>query len=417
MPTYYLNSLSGDDASDGLSELRPWKSLDRLSAFAAQPGDTFRLQGGVTFPGTIRWDWRGISGGMGAPITVGSYGTGSATIASPPDQGAFLYTGLGGIRLENLTLKGRCSRYGASGATFGPTDGESDNISNITLVNLDVSGYGTAGVMLNGPSVDRPARNVALEDCRFTRNGLGTYLWSVMGLTLIRCVGNDNDGFPGNPGGNAGQGLTVYLGRDVLLEECRAERNGHRTPMAVGSAGIFLSSCQQLTAYRCWTADNGDQEKQDGQNLIVYGGKNNTIERCTAIGGLAGFCLFHDRWSGGPVERCQIIDSFASGNVTDISIVGDVFDSLISNNRVVCTGYKALDIADSDGTTRRNVRVVGNEFELRGGQFLVEAVPGLAGVEGLTANGWRATEAEPFFVRNRGYPKIGLALAAEPVGV
>ena len=415
MKTFYL-SPTGDDDADGLTELNPWKTLSRLSAEPVLPGTVARLQGGATFPGTVDWSWKGIGDGV-HPITVGSYGTGRATIASPPDQGAFLYAGAGGIRLESLILKGRCSRYGASGAAFGPTDGPDDNLANISLKNLDVSGYGTAGVMLCGPSVGRPAKNVSLEDCRFTRNGLGTYLWSVDGLNMARCVGNDNDGYPGNPGGNAGQGLTVYASRYVRLEECRAERNGHRTPMAVGSAGIFLSSCQYLTAYRCWTADNGDQEEQDGQNLILYGCKDSTLEECSATGGLAGFCLFHDSWSGGPVERCRILDCFAQGNVTDISIVGDVFDSLIANNRVVCTGYKALDVADSDGTTRRNVRIVGNEIELRGGQFLVEAVPGLAGVEGLPANGWHAEVAEPFLVRGRGYAKIDAALAAEPVGL
>lgn len=414
MPNYYV-SPTGLDSNDGLSEANP-KPFAWLGDFKPEPGDTIRLQAGATYHGKIDWSWKGI-GDPANPITLGSYGTGKATIASPPDDGAFYYTGPGGVRLENLILRGRCSRYGASGATFGPTDGDSDNLANVQLVGVEVSGYGTAGVMLNGRGVDQPARTVCLEDCKFHHNGMGTYLWSVTGLTLLRCHGRDNDGYPGNPGGNAGQGLTVYLGRNVHLEECFAENNGHKTEMAVGPAGFFLSSCDRLTAFRCWAAANGDLTKMDGQNMILYGCKDSLLEKCTALNGLAGFCLFHDRWSLGAVERCRIVDCYAQGNVTDISIVGDVFDALIADNRVVCTGYKAVDIADSDGLTRRNVRFLGNEIELHGGKYLVEAVPGLAGVEGLPANGWMASVESPFLVRRRDYSKIEDALAAEPVGI
>ena len=63
------------------------------------------------------------------------------------------------------------------------------------------------------------------------------------------------------------------------------------------------------------------------------------------------------------------------------------------------------------------MKIYGNDFHAVAGNYLLVAVPGLAGVEGLTANGWHSPEAEPFLVRGRGYAKIDVALAMEPVGI
>jgi hypothetical protein len=410
MPTYYI-SPSGNTANDGLSESNPWP-FAKLTEFLPQPGDAIRLQGGATFPGSIDWSWKGV-GDPAKPITLGSYGTGRATIASPPEAGAFAYAGPGGIHLQDLILRGKCARHGACGAAFGPvTDGD---LSSVRLDRVEISGFGFAGVYLCGLSLDRPAKYVGLADCVLHHNGMATYLWSCAGLMLSNVDAHSNDAYPGNPG-NAG-GLFLFNCQDSLLTACHAWKNGRLSHGACGPAGIFISGCDRTLASNCSGIDNGDAAELDGQNIICYGGRDNVVDGCLAAGGLVGICLFHDQWSDGPVERTRVLNSVARGNVTDLSIVGDVFDSSFERNRVVTTGYKSVDIADSDGTVRRNVRFVGNEIEAHAGKFLLEAVPGLAGVEGLEANLWHAPEATPFLVRGRGYAKIQDALAAEPAGV
>ena len=49
---YYV-SKSGDDSRDGLSIQTAWRSLDKISNFDFNPGDSLMLEGGVEFKGTI----------------------------------------------------------------------------------------------------------------------------------------------------------------------------------------------------------------------------------------------------------------------------------------------------------------------------------------------------------------------------
>ena len=84
---------------------------------------------------------------------------------------------------------------------------------------------------------------------------------------------------------------------------------------------------------------------------------------------------------------------------------------------MLSTGVKAIDIAIHKATDTRRVGFYGNAIQAVGETLLLEAVPGLTGVEGLTANGLVAEVAEPFQVRGRGFAKLADALSAEPVDV
>lgn len=74
--TYYVDSVTGDDANNGLSPtglsagVGPWRSLAKLAAAALKPGDTVRLTCGRVWNETLRL---GASGLAGSPITVSSY--------------------------------------------------------------------------------------------------------------------------------------------------------------------------------------------------------------------------------------------------------------------------------------------------------------------------------------------------------
>ncbi|HEY3128375.1 MAG TPA: hypothetical protein VGL91_02880 [Acidobacteriota bacterium] len=63
--TYYIDFVSGNDANSGTSKSSPWQHAPGMQGCVAncgvkspQPGDSFILKGGVTWPNaTMRWSW------------------------------------------------------------------------------------------------------------------------------------------------------------------------------------------------------------------------------------------------------------------------------------------------------------------------------------------------------------------------
>ena len=70
--TFYVDSASGHDESDGLSAERAWKTLDRVNAAELQPGDVVRFRRGGLWRGSLK----PASGDETAPVTYTNYGQG-----------------------------------------------------------------------------------------------------------------------------------------------------------------------------------------------------------------------------------------------------------------------------------------------------------------------------------------------------
>ncbi len=71
--TYYVDSKDGNDANDGRSAKKAWKSLAKVNATTFAPGDTILLRAGSAWEGQL---WPKGSGAEGKPIRVGKYGAG-----------------------------------------------------------------------------------------------------------------------------------------------------------------------------------------------------------------------------------------------------------------------------------------------------------------------------------------------------
>ncbi|MDP9376582.1 MAG: hypothetical protein M3P40_03235, partial [Actinomycetota bacterium] len=87
--TFYL-SPTGDDAASGTSSGSPWRSLARASNAVLRPGDHVLLEGEASFDGSLTLD-AADAGDATAPVVVGSYGGGRATIRPASGAGVNLY--------------------------------------------------------------------------------------------------------------------------------------------------------------------------------------------------------------------------------------------------------------------------------------------------------------------------------------
>ena len=78
LSTYFV-SPSGNDNNPGTSATAPWQSINRVNQATFQAGDQILFQGGANFSGNLAFNSQD-AGTAASPVTVGSYGTGSATI-------------------------------------------------------------------------------------------------------------------------------------------------------------------------------------------------------------------------------------------------------------------------------------------------------------------------------------------------
>ncbi|NTV30875.1 hypothetical protein HGA91_02755 [candidate division WWE3 bacterium] len=71
--TYYVDSVSGNDANSGTTESTAWKTLTAINSRSFQPGDKILLKRGQTWNQGIKLNSSGASGNL---ITIGAYGSG-----------------------------------------------------------------------------------------------------------------------------------------------------------------------------------------------------------------------------------------------------------------------------------------------------------------------------------------------------
>jgi len=138
--TYYVDSSSGNDSNNGLSESSAFRTLSKVSSLNLDPGDKVLLKRGQTFNGVIKL-YKDDFGSNSNPVKVSAYGSGDLPIIT-----------------NNSTLTG--GRY--MGIDIFESPGFLE-ISNIKFRDINYAGIQTLS------TVD----TIRIFDCEFERTGFG----------------------------------------------------------------------------------------------------------------------------------------------------------------------------------------------------------------------------------------------------
>ena len=245
--TYYV-SPSGEDTNAGTSVKQAWETIDRVNQGDYRAGESILFEGGQTFDGSLFLYPDNSHGTPDAPITVGSYAEGRATIASGTENGLFAYN-TGALHVTNLTFSGDATRCGGGGfeGAHGVYvyKGRGKQLSHIHVDNIEVTGYciGIAGFA-------EPTGK--LEDVHIERISAHDNLAGGIVLIAPEPPGSSEHAFadvyvgyshthhsPGVPqdteGANiSGSGILVYKAEDALIEHNTAHDNGGRNTCVDG---------------------------------------------------------------------------------------------------------------------------------------------------------------------------------------
>lgn len=351
--TFYVNP-DGNDASDGTSTDRAWRTLDRVSKQRLEPGDRVLLAGRLT--GTLSIGL-GEAGDAANPVVIDSYGQARAAIVS--DLGIEVRD-TAGITIRNLGIFGSSNGAQDTGVRLNASAAIKSRLAGITLENLDVSGFENGiAVGADGSAgfADVVMSNLASHNNR--NNGVAVFgatpdyahpSYAHTRVTITGVMAYDNTGSRNNTDHNTGSGIVIGSVDTGRIALSTAYSNGKQAGnMREGPLGIWAYDSTRVIiehsvsySNRTLGADGGgfglDQSTTD--SMIQYNlSYDNSGE---------GFLLFGQRTNGSNTRnavRYNIsVNDSRNGYMGAITLVGGsgigdddgrISDAVIYQNTVV----------------------------------------------------------------------------------
>lgn len=292
--SFYI-SAGGNDNGDG-SLTHPWQTIQQLNRIHLNEGDKIFFNGGDSFEGTIMID-SSETGSVSQPLIFSSYGKGKALIFSKENSGLRMYNA-SYVKINNLIFKGMGRKSGNT------KDGLVIlNCRQITLDNIDISGYQKAGLQIFA-SAHISARHINSKENGYAgisvEGNYGTY--NASHIYIGYCKAENNPGDPSNLTNHSGNGIVAGYCKNVTIEYCAATNNGWDMPrQGNGPVGIWAYEADSVlirhcVSYKNKTSKGGD----DGGGFDLDGGVTNSIiECCLSYGNQgSGFGIFQYAGAG-----------------------------------------------------------------------------------------------------------------------
>lgn len=255
---YYV-SPSGDDSNSGISPTSAWKTNLRINTTSFRPGDRILFEGGHII--TYANDQAIVLGSddIGSatnPIVISSYGAGIATLSAALGGGGIAVFNVGGVEIRNLKVigSGRTANT-EEGIKFMNNPPTPFRLDHIYLDNVEVSGFGTEGVLIWG-EYGIGFQDVRLTNLRVYDNGKSgievggafdraNYSYVHQNVYVAHNTAHDNSGIRGQ---NSGSGIVVWQVDGALIERNVAYNNGWLGGNSSGGpVGIWAFECTNVT--------------------------------------------------------------------------------------------------------------------------------------------------------------------------
>lgn len=368
--TTYFVTAGGDDAAAGTTRATAWRTLERVDAADLEPGDRVLLEGRATFPGTLVIGPED-AGTRQRPVTIRSFGGGRATIDAGTGRGVFVHDA-GGVQLFDLNVvgAGRESGNRSDGIAFySDVAVPGTRFARIRVRNVDVSGFGGAGLSLGGYATDAAGRPVktGFADVQIVRvdahdnadagilsyGSYGTDVagWAHADVSVVACRSWSNPGIPGK-GGNSGNGIVLADVDGGRIRRSYAWDNGFRNDHPSGPVGIWAWDSNRVTISfnEAWGNRSGTK---DGGGFDLDGGATNCVLRDNTSHDDAGAGFLVYQFAGArPMHDNQVLDNVSVGdgrtNGGGLVVGGGAVRTLFARN-VVEIAPRAAGAPSSDG--------------------------------------------------------------------
>ncbi len=309
--TYYVDGASGNDANSGLTTAKAWKTIAKVNASVFNAGDSVLFKGSTTFSGTkITLGVANYSGTtpptLARPLTIGSYGTGQATISTTA-AGGFLALNIGNFTLRDLIFTGSGTGSAIEGVFADNTLAGNIKLGGVSIINLTVSGFTDVGIQLGGDTGSSGydgalIQNCTIHDCGNEGIGVyGTVDYAITNLTIDSCTCYNITGNASQNG--AGSGIVVGSVNGGLLTNCVAHDCGSNASNINGPVGMYAYQSNAVIFTGCETY-NQTTLNTDGGGFDLDGGCSNCIiEYCYSHNNAgSGFLAYNyggvEAWTG-----------------------------------------------------------------------------------------------------------------------
>jgi hypothetical protein len=281
---YYV-SPSGNDANSGTSPGQAWQTIGKVNSTTFSAGDGIFFEGGQTFSGSLSFS-SSDSGTALNPVTVGSYGSGRATINSGTSRGLYANNCEGFVVQDLIFVGSGGDDTSGSDGVFFYRQGGGAHLEYIRIDNLDVSGYYKTGIIVGG-NVSTGFRDVSITNCVVHDGGdvgISTYgKWPVQerahqDIYVGDCVVYNIRGQLAKTSNHTGNGILLWSINGAVIEYCEAYNNGEfNSGSAGGPIGIWAWEANDAVIQFCESYDNDTNNLKDGGGFDLDGGVLNSV--------------------------------------------------------------------------------------------------------------------------------------------
>ncbi len=300
---YYVNTTGNN--TDGLTLSTAWTTLDKINTKNFNAGDTIVFEGGKTFNGNIEFD-NNDGNSASKPIILTTYGNGQATINTTLTSKCGLKaTNTQGFHISNLKFKGpgNGTQKDIDGMLFFTTS-TSGYLSNISIKNCEVSGFGFCGIRFYSnwdANVKAGYKDVIIDGCKVhdcRENGIVTFAFDNQNTNFYHhknfIISNTEvyniTGYAASS--HKGSGIVLSQIDSSIIERCVAYNTGTANTACGGPGGIWVWAANAITIQFCESHHNasGTLTGCDGLGFDLDGGVTNSIIQ---------YCYAHDNDGAG----------------------------------------------------------------------------------------------------------------------